>query len=167
MDRAAMTACSASGTAKGPGVDRSGDAFRHANLAGTSKYGGVLVAMGDDHACESSTTAHQSEFALVDAMMPILNPSSVQDILDFGLLGWAMSRYSGCWVGLKCVHDTVEATASVDVGNWQTEFVIPDDIVLPTGGLNIRWPDTPLQQEQRLHEYKPARSAGILARQQP
>ena len=139
---------------KGPGVDRSGDAFRHANLAGTSKYGGVLVAMGDDHACESSTTAHQSEFALVDAMMPILNPSSVQDILDFGLLGWAMSRYSGCWAGLKCVHDTVEATASVDIGNWQTEFVIPDDIVLPTGGLNIRWPDTPLQQEQRLHEYK-------------
>ena len=139
---------------KGPGVDRSGDALRHANLAGTSRNGGVLVAMGDDHACESSTTAHQSEFALVDAMIPILNPSNVQDILDFGLYGWAMSRYSGCWVGLKCVHDTVEATASVDVSHDRIEFVMPDDIILPRGGLNIRWPDTPLQQEQRLHEYK-------------
>ena len=139
---------------KGPGVDRSGDAFRHANLAGTSKYGGVLAAMGDDHACESSTTAHQSEFALVDAMMPILNPSSVQDILDFGLSGWALSRYSGCWVGLKCVHDTVEATASVELAAASDHFSIPQDFVLPPGGLNIRWPDTPLQQEQRLHEQK-------------
>ncbi len=139
---------------KGPGVDRSGDAFRHANLAGTSKHGGVLAAMGDDHACESSTTAHQSEFALVDAMMPILNPASVQDILDCGLAGWALSRYSGCWVGLKCVHDTVEATASVELASASRVFVTPDDFVLPPGGLNIRWPDTPLQQEQRLHEHK-------------
>ena len=139
---------------KGPGVDRSGDAFRHANLAGTSRYGGVLAAMGDDHACESSTTAHQSEFALVDAMMPILNPASVQDILDFGLSGWALSRFSGCWVGIKCVHDTVEATASVEIGSASDSFVIPEDFLLPAGGLNIRWPDTPLQQEQRLHEHK-------------
>ncbi|MYI90168.1 MAG: indolepyruvate ferredoxin oxidoreductase family protein, partial [Gammaproteobacteria bacterium] len=139
---------------KGPGVDRSGDAFRHANLAGTSRYGGVLAAMGDDHACESSTTAHQSEFALVDAMMPILNPSNVQDILDFGLTGWALSRYSGCWIGLKCVHDTVEATASIELASAPDSFVIPEDILLPPGGLNIRWPDTPLQQEQRLHEHK-------------
>ncbi len=139
---------------KGPGVDRSGDAFRHANLAGTSRYGGVLAAMGDDHACESSTTAHQSEFALVDAMMPILNPSGVQDILEFGLIGWAMSRYSGCWVGLKCVHDTVESAASVDIELSSLEFDVPEDFKLPPGGLNIRWPDTPLQQEQRLHQYK-------------
>ncbi len=139
---------------KGPGVDRSGDAFRHANLAGTSRYGGVLAAMGDDHACESSTTAHQSEFALVDAMMPILNPSNVQDILDFGLAGWALSRFSGCWIGLKCVHDTVEATASIELASAPDSFVIPEDILLPPGGLNIRWPDTPLQQEQRLHEHK-------------
>ena len=139
---------------KGPGVDRSGDAFRHANLAGTSEYGGVLAAMGDDHACESSTTAHQSEFALVDAMMPILNPSNVQDILDFGLTGWALSRYSGCWIGLKCVHDTVEATASIELASASDSFVIPEDFLLPPGGLNIRWPDTPLQQEQRLHEHK-------------
>lgn len=139
---------------KGPGVDRSGDAFRHANLAGTSKYGGVLALMGDDHACESSTTAHQSEFALVDSMIPILNPSNVQDILDFGLWGWAMSRYSGCWVGLKCVHDTVEASASINIPSNSPVFRVPEDIVLPNDGLNIRWPDTPLQQEQRLHEYK-------------
>ena len=139
---------------KGPGVDRSGDAFRHANLAGTSVYGGVLAAMGDDHACESSTTAHQSEFALVDAMMPILNPSNVQDILDFGLTGWALSRYSGCWIGLKCVHDTVEATASIELASASDSFVVPEDFLLPPGGLNIRWPDTPLQQEQRLHEHK-------------
>ena len=139
---------------KGPGVDRSGDAFRHANLAGTSRYGGVLAAMGDDHACESSTTAHQSEFALVDAMMPILNPSNVQDILDFGLTGWALSRFSGCWIGLKCVHDTVEATASIEPASAPDSFVMPEDFLLPPGGLNIRWPDTPLQQEQRLHEHK-------------
>ena len=139
---------------KGPGVDRSGDAFRHANLAGTSKYGGVIAAMGDDHACESSTTAHQSEYALVDAMMPILNPSSVQDILDFGLSGWALSRYSGCWVGLKCVHDTVEATASVDLDTLPVSFAVPEEFAMPQGGLNIRWPDTPLLQEQRLHEHK-------------
>ena len=139
---------------KGPGVDRSGDAFRHANLAGTSKYGGVLAALGDDHACESSTTAHQSEFALVDAMMPILNPSSVQDILDFGLAGWQLSRFSGCWVGLKCVHDTVEATASIEILPGGLQPVIPHDFTLPADGLNIRWPDTPLAQEQRLHELK-------------
>ena len=140
---------------KGPGVDRSGDAFRHANLAGTSRYGGVLAALGDDHACDSSTTAHQSEFALVDAMMPILNPSSVQDILDFGLMGWQLSRYSGCWVGLKCVHDTVEASSSIEIdAGRDRQIIVPDDIVLPPDGLNIRWPDTPLEQEHRLHEYK-------------
>src|SRR5499433_1639000 len=83
--------------AKGPGVDRSGDALRHGNLAGSSKHGGVLVLAGDDHTCKSSTTAHQSEYALMDANIPILNPSGVQEILDFGLHGWAMSRYSGAW----------------------------------------------------------------------
>ena len=92
---------------KGPGVDRSGDALRHANLAGTSARGGVLALMGDDHTCESSTTCHQSEFAMMDAMIPVFNPAGVQEILDFGLYGWALSRFSGCWVGLKCIHDTV------------------------------------------------------------
>ena len=139
---------------KGPGVDRSGDAMRHANLAGTSRFGGVLAALGDDHACESSTTAHQSEYALVNTMIPVLNPSGVQDILDFGLAGWALSRFSGCWVGLKCVHDTVEATATIDIDLARSKTVIPEKFQLPAGGLNIRWPDTPLEQEARLHEYK-------------
>ncbi|MGI9379836.1 MAG: indolepyruvate ferredoxin oxidoreductase family protein, partial [Methyloligellaceae bacterium] len=99
---------------KGPGVDRSGDAFRHANHAGTAKLGGVLALMGDDHTCESSTSAHQSEFAFVDAMIPVLNPAGVQEILDYGLYGWALSRFAGVWVGLKCVKDNIEQTASVD-----------------------------------------------------
>jgi indolepyruvate ferredoxin oxidoreductase len=101
---------------KGPGVDRSGDAIRHGNLFGTAPLGGVLLLLGDDHTCESSTTAHQSEYAMVDAMVPILNPSGVAEILEYGLLGIAMSRFSGAWVSLKCVHDTVESTASVEVG---------------------------------------------------
>src|ERR1044072_3845171 len=99
---------------KGPGVDRTGDVFRHANHAGTSKNGGVLALMGDDHTCESSTSAHQSEFAMVDSMIPVLNPAGVQEMLDFGLFGFALSRYSGMWVGLKCVKDNMEATATVD-----------------------------------------------------
>ena len=82
---------------KGPGVDRSGDVFRHANMAGTSKFGGVLACMGDDHTGESSTVLHQSEFAFVDAMMPILSPAGVQEVLDYGAYGFALSRYSGCW----------------------------------------------------------------------
>ncbi|MFW6028300.1 MAG: indolepyruvate ferredoxin oxidoreductase family protein, partial [bacterium] len=99
---------------KGPGVDRSGDVFRHANAAGTSRHGGVLALMGDDHGAESSTVPHQSEYALMDAMMPVLHPAGVQEILDFGLYGLAMSRFSGLWVGIKCVHDNVESTAIVD-----------------------------------------------------
>lgn len=139
---------------KGPGVDRSGDAFRHANLAGTSRKGGVLALMGDDHTCESSTTCHQSEFAMMDAMMPVLNPAGVQEILDFGLYGWALSRYCGCWVGLKCIHDTVESTACVDVNSKRIKIVYPDDYAIPPDGLNIRWPDNPHAQEKRLHEHK-------------
>ena len=100
---------------KGPGVDRTGDAFRHGNLAGSSPLGGVLVLMGDDHTCESSTTCHQSEFAMVDAMIPVLSPAGVQEILDYGVLGWALSRYSGCWVGMKCVKDTVEALSLIHI----------------------------------------------------
>lgn len=139
---------------KGPGVDRTGDAFRHANLAGTAQLGGVLVLMGDDHTCESSSTCHQSEFAMVDAMIPVLSPSGVQEILDFGLIGWALSRYSGCWVGIKCVKDTVEATATIDVDINRVKIQIPQDFALPPDGLNIRQPDTPHAQEARLHRYK-------------
>ncbi|MEM9440974.1 MAG: indolepyruvate ferredoxin oxidoreductase family protein [Pseudomonadota bacterium] len=139
---------------KGPGVDRTGDAFRHANLAGTAPLGGVLVLMGDDHTCESSTTAHQSEFGLVDAMIPILNPAGVAEILQYGLIGFALSRFSGCWVGMKCVHDTVNTAASIDLNEIEPSIVIPDRSILPPDGLNIRWPDTPLAQEARLHLLK-------------
>lgn len=139
---------------KGPGVDRSGDAFRHGNLAGTSPNGGVLVLMGDDHTCESSTTAHQSEFALVDAMIPVLNPAGVQELIDYGILGWAMSRYSGCWVGLKAVKDTIEVTGTVDSSLDRIKIQSPLDFDLPEGGLSIRKSDPPLAQEARLHDYK-------------
>ncbi|MBP6018925.1 MAG: indolepyruvate ferredoxin oxidoreductase family protein [Burkholderiaceae bacterium] len=139
---------------KGPGVDRTGDAFRHGNLAGSSKHGGVLVLMGDDHTCESSTTCHQSEFAMVDAMIPVLSPSGVQEILDYGVLGWALSRYSGCWVGMKCVKDTVEATASIDVDVDRVKLQLPEGVEFPQDGLNLRQPDTPHAQEARLHRYK-------------
>ena len=139
---------------KGPGVDRTGDAFRHGNLAGTAPKGGVIALMGDDHTCESSTTAHQSEFAMVDAMMPILNPAGVQELLDYGIYGWALSRYSGCWVGLKSMKDTIDATASVDVDPARVRIRIPEDFKMPEGGVNIRFPDLPLDQESRLHNVK-------------
>jgi indolepyruvate ferredoxin oxidoreductase len=139
---------------KGPGVDRTGDVFRHANFAGSSRHGGVLALMGDDHTAESSTTAHQSEYHFIDVMIPILNPAGVQEILDYGLYGWAMSRFTGAWVALKCMHETVESTAVVDGGLDRVKIVIPDDFEMPEGGLNIRLRDTILGMEARLHDYK-------------
>jgi len=138
---------------KGPGVDRCGDVFKHGNAAGTSKYGGVLALAADDHACRSSTLPHGSELEFVSAMMPVLNPAGVQDILDMGLLGWAMSRFTGRWVGFKTIAETVESSASVNVDPHQLDIVLPEDFVLPPGGLSIRWPDPPLDQEMRLHQY--------------
>jgi indolepyruvate ferredoxin oxidoreductase len=139
---------------KGPGVDRTGDAFRHANLAGSSKHGGVIALMGDDHTAESSTTAHQSEFHFVDVMMPILNPAGVQEIVDYALYGWAMSRFSGTWTALKCMHETVESTGVVDASLDRVNIATPADFRMPEGGLNIRLPDTFLGQEARLHDFK-------------
>jgi indolepyruvate ferredoxin oxidoreductase len=139
---------------KGPGVDRSGDVFRHANMAGTAKHGGVLALMGDDHTAESSTTAHQSEFHFVDVMMPILNPAGVQEIIDYALYGWAMSRYTSTWTALKCMHETVESTGVVDGSVDRIQLVTPDDFLMPEGGLNIRLADTILGQEARLHDFK-------------
>jgi indolepyruvate ferredoxin oxidoreductase len=138
---------------KGPGVDRCGDVFKHGNAAGTSKNGGVLALAADDHACRSSTLPHGSELEFVSAMMPVLNPAGVQDILDMGLLGWAMSRFTGRWVGFKTIAETVESSASVNVDPHQLDIVIPTDFELPPNGLNIRWPDPPLDQEMRLHQY--------------
>jgi indolepyruvate ferredoxin oxidoreductase len=139
---------------KGPGVDRCGDVFRHANFAGSSKHGGVLALMGDDHTAESSTTAHQSEYHFVDVMIPILNPAGVQEFLDYGLIGWAMSRYCGTWVALKCMHETVESTAVVDGGLDRVKIITPDDFEMPPGGLNIRLNDSILGMEARLYDYK-------------
>jgi indolepyruvate ferredoxin oxidoreductase len=139
---------------KGPGVDRCGDVFKHANSAGTSKHGGVLVVAGDDHAARSSTVANQSEHAFKTVMMPVLAPSGVQEYLDLGLHGWALSRYSGCWVAFKALADTVESSASVDISPDRVRIVIPTDYQLPEGGLNIRWPDPPLAQEARLLNHK-------------
>ncbi|GAB1594899.1 indolepyruvate ferredoxin oxidoreductase family protein [Lysobacter claricitrinus] len=138
---------------KGPGVDRCGDVFKHANAAGTAKHGGVLALAADDHACRSSTLPHGSEHEFVSALMPVLNPAGVQDILDMGLVGWAMSRYTGRWVGFKTIAETVESSASVDANPLAREIVIPTDFDMPEGGLNIRWPDPPLNQEMRLHQY--------------
>src|SRR5256714_863734 len=139
---------------KGPGVDRSGDALKHANLAGTAPHGGVLAVAGDDHTCKSSTLAHQSEFAFIDAAIPLLNPAGIEDIIDLGIYGWAMSRYPGCWVAFKTVAETMDSSAAGSVDPGRIAIVLPEDVEMPPGGLNIRWPDTPLDQEYRLHRYK-------------
>ncbi|HEX7989830.1 MAG TPA: indolepyruvate ferredoxin oxidoreductase family protein [Stenotrophomonas sp.] len=138
---------------KGPGVDRCGDVFKHANAAGASKHGGVLALAADDHACRSSTLPHGSEEEFVSAMMPVLNPAGVQDILDMGLVGWAMSRYTGRWIGFKTIAETVESSASVDVNPFARQIILPEDFDMPAAGLNIRWPDPPMEQEMRLHRY--------------
>ncbi len=139
---------------KGPGVDRSGDALKHANNAGTSRYGGVLALAGDDHTCRSSTLPHQSDHAFADASIPVLSPAGVQEVIDLGLFGFAMSRYSGCWVGFKTVAETVETSASVEIDPLRLRIEMPHDFEMPEGGLNIRWPDPPNDQEYRLHRYK-------------
>ncbi|CUH53521.1 indolepyruvate ferredoxin oxidoreductase family protein [Shimia marina] len=138
---------------KGPGVDRTGDVMRHANMAGTSPNGGVLMAMGDDHTGESSTVLHQSEWALVDAYMPVVSPAGVQEIMDYGLYGLALSRFAGVWVGLKTMKDTIEATAVVNGDPHRLSFVTPA-FDMPEGGLNIRLTDTPHAQEARMIDHK-------------
>ena len=138
---------------KGPGVDRSMDAIRHAQACGTDPHGGVLLLVGDDHGAVSSTLPHQSEHNLISAMVPMLSPGGVGEFIDYGLLGWAMSRYSGSFVGFKCQTDIVESTASVDVDPSRPNIVTPD-LALPQGGLGIRWPDGPQGMERRLFEHK-------------
>ncbi len=139
---------------KGPGVDRSGDVFRHGNAAGSAQYGGVLVVAGDDHAAKSSTFPHQTDHFFKSMMMPVLAPAGVQEYIDFGVHGYALSRYSGCWVAFKALADTVETSASVDVDPDRVQVRIPDDFSIPPDGLNIRWPDPPLVQERRLLNFK-------------
>jgi indolepyruvate ferredoxin oxidoreductase len=139
---------------KAPGVDRSVDAIRHANAAGTSPAGGVLAVFGDDHGAKSSTLPSQSEQVMAACMIPVLYPANVQEYLDFGLHGWALSRYSGLWVGFKCVTDVVESSASVEIDPSRVQPRVPTDFAMPAEGLGLRWPDTPAQQEARLVDHR-------------
>ncbi|HEY8493160.1 MAG TPA: indolepyruvate ferredoxin oxidoreductase family protein, partial [Myxococcota bacterium] len=148
---------------KGPGVDRSCDALKHGNYAGASRHGGVLVLCGDDPGARSSSIAHQSEPALIHCGIPILNPASVQEYLDFGLYGFALSRFSGSWVAMKCLTDTVDSARSVEVGPERVRIVEPE-VAVPPGGLHIGWANHPLQVEQRLYQYRlPAVQAFVRA----
>jgi indolepyruvate ferredoxin oxidoreductase len=139
---------------KAPGVDRTGDAFRHANFAGTWPKGGVLAVAGDDHACKSSTLPSQSEYAFADFEMPVLAPCDVQEVLDYGLLGYALSRFSGLWVGLIALADTMDSGATIDVALARHAFTTPEGFQLPPGGLGIRLKDQPMDKERRLRLYK-------------
>ncbi|MCL4682671.1 MAG: indolepyruvate ferredoxin oxidoreductase family protein [Rhodocyclaceae bacterium] len=139
---------------KGPGVDRCGDVFKHANYAGTAKHGGVLLIAGDDHSARSSAVAHQSEHMFSACGIPVLAPAGLQEYLDLGLHGWAMSRYSGCWVAMKTTSDTVESSATVEVDPARVQIRLPEDFALPPDGVNIRWPDPQLAQEHRMQEFK-------------
>jgi indolepyruvate ferredoxin oxidoreductase len=139
---------------KGPGVDRCSDVFKHANMAGTSKHGGVIALAGDDHIAKSSTAAHQSDHIFKACGLPVFFPSSVQDILDMGLHAFAMSRFAGVWSGMKTIQEIVESTASVFVDPDRVDIVLPEDFPMPEGGLHIRWPDAPLEQEARLMDHK-------------
>ena len=139
---------------KGPGVDRSMDVIKHANAAGTAKFGGVLAVAGDDHAAKSSTLPHQSEHMFIGASIPVLNPSNVQEVLDLGVYGWELSRYCGCWVALKAITENMDSAISADIDPGRIDIVIPDQFELPADGVHIRWPDQPLEQERRLNKYK-------------
>ncbi len=148
---------------KAPGVDRTGDVFKHANAAGSSSLGGVLAIIGDDHNCKSSTLPSQSEFAMADAEIPVLNPASIQDVLDYGIHGWAMSRFSGAWSGLVALADTMDSGAVVDVDLGRFNIAMPD-FRLPEDGVHMRRGDNPLLKEQRLRQVKlPAAQAYVRA----
>lgn len=150
---------------KAPGVDRTGDVFKHANAAGTSPLGGVLAVLGDDHMCKSSTLPSQSEFAMQDAEIPVLNPASIQDVLDYGLHGWAMSRFSGGWSSMIALADTMDSGSVVDVSLNRMNFVTPD-FAFPDDGVHMRRADPPLEKERRLREFKlPAAQAWARANQ--
>ena len=139
---------------KGPGVDRCSDVFKHANMAGTAKHGGVIAIAGDDHISKSSTAPHQSDHIFKACGTPVFFPSNVQDILDMGLHAFAMSRFSGVWSGMKTIQEVVESSSSISVDPDRVQIVLPEDFAMPPGGLHIRWPDAPLEQEARLMDYK-------------
>ena len=138
---------------KGPGVDRCSDVFKHANMAGTTPWGGVLAVAGDDHVAKSSTAAHQSDHIFKACGTPVFFPSNVQEILDLGLHAIAMSRFSGVWAGMKTIQEIVESSATAVIDPQRVNIVIPE-FEMPVGGVHIRWPDTALEQEARLFDYK-------------
>jgi len=139
---------------KGPGVDRTSDVFKHANMAGTTPWGGVIAVAGDDHISKSSTAAHQSDHIFKACGLPVFFPASVQEILDLGLHAFALSRYSGVWAGMKTIQEIVESSSSTMIDPERVQIKIPTDFQMPAGGVHIRWPDAPLEQEARLFDYK-------------
>jgi indolepyruvate ferredoxin oxidoreductase len=139
---------------KGPGVDRTSDVFKHANLAGTTPWGGVIAVAGDDHVAKSSTAAHQSDHIFKACGLPVFFPATVQEILDLGIHAFAMSRFSGVWAGMKTIQEIVESSATAMIDPERVEVRIPADFEMPAGGVHIRWPDTSLEQEARLFNYK-------------
>ncbi len=139
---------------KGPGLDRSMDVIRHGNAFGTSKYGGVLAVAGDDHGCKSSTLPYQSEHMFIGASIPVLSPANVQEVLDLGVYGWELSRYSGCWVALKAITENMDSAISAEIDPARVNIVIPEDFEMPEEGVHGRWPSTPLEQERILNKYR-------------
>ncbi|MDP3138818.1 MAG: indolepyruvate ferredoxin oxidoreductase family protein, partial [Burkholderiaceae bacterium] len=139
---------------KGPGVDRCSDVFKHANMAGTTEFGGVIAVAGDDQVAKSSTAAHQSDHIFKACGLPVFFPASAQEILDLGLHAFAMSRFSGVWAGMKTIQEIVESSATVLIDPQRVQIRIPTDFVMPPGGVHIRWPDHALDQEARLFHYK-------------
>ena len=148
---------------KGPGLDRSIDAFRHANAAGTAKYGGVLAVVGDDHGCKSSTYPYQSEHLFMSLSMPVLAPANVQEVLDLGIYGWELSRYCGCWVGLKAITENMDSAISAEIDPARIDIKIPQDFELPEDGLNVRWPDSPPRPRRTTQQIQNLRCSGIRA----
>jgi indolepyruvate ferredoxin oxidoreductase len=139
---------------KGPGVDRCSDVFKHANMAGTTPWGGVIAVAGDDHVAKSSTAAHQSDHIFKACGLPVFFPANVQEILDLGIHAFAMSRFSGVWAGMKTIQEIVESSATAMIDPERVRIRIPLDFQMPPGGVHIRWPDAALEQEARLFDYK-------------
>ncbi|RZI96142.1 MAG: indolepyruvate ferredoxin oxidoreductase family protein, partial [Rubrivivax sp.] len=139
---------------KGPGVDRCSDVFKHANMAGTTPWGGVIAVAGDDHISKSSTAAHQSDHIFKACGFPVFFPATVQEILDLGLHAFALSRYAGVWSGMKTIQEIVESSATAMIDPERVQIHLPTDFHMPEGGLHIRWPDHALDQEARLMHYK-------------
>ena len=138
---------------KGPGVDRCSDVFKHANMAGTTAWGGVLAVAGDDHIAKSSTAAHQSDHIFKACGLPVFFPASVQEVLDLGIHAIALSRFAGVWSGMKTIQEIVESSATADINADRVQIVLPE-FEMPPGGIHIRWPDSALDQEARLFDYK-------------